>query len=59
MRQAREEVDESVLAEAIGNINFDDDELPVMQDDECEFEEPECVYLKEIMRHLKASEVTS
>ena len=57
-RSTREEVDPTVasgLAEAIGNISIDDYESDEI--DEAVWNEPECAYLKEIMRHLKATEV--
>merc|ERR1711865_610712 len=59
-RATREEVDPTLasgLAEAIGNISIDDYESDDGID-EAVWNEPECAYLKEIMRHLKASEAT-
>lgn len=60
-RPTREEVDQSstsYLAEAISNISIDDPDLEDDVETEVTHNEPECVYLKEIMRHLKASEAT-
>jgi len=59
-RSTREEVDPTLasgLAEAIGNISIDDYESDDGID-EAVWNEPECAYLKEIMRHLKATEST-